>query len=67
MWIWRYILLFLALFFVSLLSQILNFTIGNVVFRREKNWEKDIRWIATISLIGAFAISLVAAIGRILG
>ena len=66
-WIWRYVLFFAALFAGGSLSQILYFAIGNYFFMREKNWEKDIKFIAGVTFVGSVMATALAIMGRVWG
>jgi len=65
MWLFAYIWFFRIFFAVTSLLNIFGFFIGNIIFGREKNWERDLKWIFTVGLIGSFIITVVLMAGHI--
>jgi len=63
----RYVLFLLVLFVGGTSLHIIYYFIWNTITGRERNIKKDLRWMLSVGFVGAILISIVAAVGRILG
>jgi hypothetical protein len=64
---WRYVLFFLSVFIVLFFSQKASLFIAYALSLKEKNWERDKKWIAAYALVGSVVLATLAIMGRFFG